>query len=476
MTSIVQLKDINEINGNCDVIHLIADRSAVQELGFSEAEANYVKEVFQQKEKIVVVNHYTHQSIVVLVPDTTKLEKKEKLRLLGKDVCARINAMKKDEVEVDGSRVSEEQTVCFLEGLVLANYQFLTYFSDAKKIENSLVEVGVKGLSEKQVGELSTVLEGVYLCRDLVNEPVITLDAVELADRFTKLGREAGLSVEVFDKDQITDLGMGGLLGVNYGSEIPPTFSIMEWKPEGAKNENPIVMVGKGVVYDTGGLSLKPTANSMDLMKSDMGGAATVFSSIYTAARLNLPVWIVALVPATDNRPGKNAVTPGDVLEMYNGKTVEVKNTDAEGRLILADGLSYGDKYKPELMMSWATLTGAAAYSIGPTAAVMMGDADPEVKAKLMEAGEEVHERMVEFPFWSDYDEEIKSDIADISNLGGAWGGAITAGKFLKNFTDHAYIHVDIAGPCFLTAPRGYNPKGGSGYGVRALVNFFKKY
>lgn len=476
MTSNIRFSEINEINQETDVLILISDRSQLAELGFTEKEAEYVTACFQKKEKVVAVNHFGRFSFVALVPELDGDDKREKVRCLGEEATKLANGNKIEHVQVNGAFVSKETTNLFLQGLALANYQFLIYFSDSRKKENSLVEVDVLGLDSEELNELNVILDGVFLCRDWVNEPHITLHAVEIAERMESLGKEAGLSVDVFNKEKIAELGMGGLLAVNYGSEVPPTFTVSEWKPDNAKNEKPLVLVGKGVVYDTGGLSLKPTANSMDLMKSDMGGAATVFSAIYTAARLNLPIWIIALVPATDNRPGKNAVCPGDVIEMYNGKTVEVKNTDAEGRLILADGLSYAEQFQPELVMTWATLTGAAAYSIGPPAAVIMGDADAETKKIFMQSAFAEHERMVEFPFWADYDEEIKSDIADISNLGGAWGGAITAGKFLKNFTDSDFLHVDIAGPCFLTSPRSYQPKGGTGFGVRALINFFKAY
>jgi leucyl aminopeptidase len=297
---------------------------------------------------------------------------------------------------------------------------------------------------------------------------------VQLSEKIKELGEEAGFSVQVLEKTQIETLKMGGLLAVNKGSIDPPTFTIAEYKPEKPINKKPIVLVGKGVVYDTGGLSLKPTPGSMDVMKSDMAGAATVIGALYLAALQKLKVHVIALVPSTDNRPGMNAYTPGDVITMFDGTTVEVLNTDAEGRMILADALAYAEKYKPELVLDAATLTGAAVRAIGTKASIIMGNADDKYFNQLEKAGNETHERVVRFPFWDDYDELMKSDIADQKNIGGPYGGSITAGKFLAKFTDYPYYHLDIAGPAFLTGKDSYRGKGGTGYGVRLFFDFIK--
>ncbi len=287
------------------------------------------------------------------------------------------------------------------------------------------------------------------------------------------MGLDSGFSVEVFNKLKIETLKMGGLLAVNKGSIDPPTFSILTWKPKNAVNDRPIVLVGKGVVYDTGGLSLKPTHDSMDYMKCDMGGAAAVAGAFYAVAKNELPVWIVGLIPATDNRPDGNAYVPGDVITMYDGSTVEVLNTDAEGRMILADALSYAKQYDPELVIELSTLTGSAHMAIDKFGMVGMGNASREVMENLKASGEYTSERVAEFPFWDEYKEQLKSDIADLKNIGGKYAGAITAGKFLEHFTDYPYVHLDIAGPSFNKAPFNYRGKGGSGVGVRILYNFF---
>jgi leucyl aminopeptidase len=212
----------------------------------------------------------------------------------------------------------------------------------------------------------------------------------------------------------------------------------------------------------------------MDYMKSDMAGAAAVGSAIYAIAKSKLPVHVIALVPSTDNRVAEDAYVPGDVITMMNGNTVEVLNTDAEGRLILADALTYAKRYNPELVLDFATLTGAAAAAVGPYGIVCMGTANDDQKSKLNDSANRVYERLAEFPFWDEYDDLIKSDIADMKNIGGPIGGAITAGKFLQRFIDYPWMHFDIAGPSYLHASSSYRGRGGTGVGVRFLFDFVK--
>jgi len=378
----------------------------------------------------------------------------------------------------DGEKARKNQFyTAMAEAAALTNYQFLTYKSD--KQVNALEKVSVYSADEGDkvhVARGAKVARATAIARDLVNEPVITLTAEEMAKRAEGFGKEFGFSVEVFNKAKIQSLKMGGLLAVNLGSIDPPTFTIMEWKPKNTANSKPVVLVGKGVVYDTGGLSLKPTANSMDKMKADMGGAATVIGALCGIAALELPVHVIGLVPATDNRPGQLAYTPGDVIKMFDGSTVEVLNTDAEGRMILADALAYAKKYDPELVIDFATLTGAQVVAIGEHGCAMMGTASKKAKAKLTAAGDKVYERLVELPLWDEYRDQLKSDIADMKNIGGAPAGCITAGKFLEHFTDYPWIHVDIAGPSFLSSNDAYRLKNGTGVGVRLLLEFLSQY
>ena len=288
------------------------------------------------------------------------------------------------------------------------------------------------------------------------------------------MGRIAGFRVEVMNKKKIEALRMGGLLAVNRGSVDPPAFIILEWSPEDAVNSKPVIIVGKGIVFDTGGLSLKPTLKSMDYMKSDMAGAAVVAATIYAAAGNRLPVRLIGLIPATDNRPDGNAYVPGDIITMFDGTTVEVRNTDAEGRLILADALGYAKKYNPSLVIDVATLHGAAAVIGGPYAVVAMGNSDEDIR-KLEQSGYEVYERIIELPLWKELAKPLESAIADLNNLGSREAQTSVAGKFLEHFTGYPWIHLDIAGVAFFEEKNFYRPAGGTGIGIRLLYNFLKK-
>ena len=405
-----------------------------------------------------------------LTKDLSDYERAEKMRLAGNALAIKVNALGLDRIKIEGPYQAE---IC--EGAILGNYQFLKFFSDAHKRRNSFVKIFVEDENSEDIKSIQHATLGTLFARDLVNRPVIDLTASKLAEEAKEAGKRHGFSVEVLEKKQIESLKMGGLLGVNYGSVEPPTFTIMEYKGARATNSQPIVLVGKGVVYDTGGLSLKPS-NFMDTMKSDMGGAAAVLGTMSAIAEAKLPVHVIGLVPATDNRPGLNAVTPGDVITISDGTTVEVLNTDAEGRLILSDALVYAQRYNPELVIDLATLTGAAARAIGRYAIVGMGNAPKEKMEALQHSGYKTRERVVEFPFWDEYKELLKSPIADLKNIGGAEAGAITAGKFLEHFTNYPYIHLDIAGPAHLAKRVGYQVEGGTGIGVRLLFDYLSNY
>ncbi len=235
-----------------------------------------------------------------------------------------------------------------------------------------------------------------------------------------------------------------------------------------------MVLVGKGVVFDTGGLSLKPTAKSMDFMKSDMAGAAVVAATLYAAAKNKLPIHVIGLIPATDNRPDGNAYAPGDIITMFDGTTVEIMNTDAEGRMILADALSYAKKYSPELVIDIATLTGSAVSIASSHAIVGMGNSEKYIE-KIKLTGDETFERIIEVPLWEEFAKPLKSKIADLNNLGSREGQTTIAGKFLEHFTNYNWIHLDAAGVSFLFEKDNYRPEGGTGFGTRLLYNFLKK-
>ncbi|MFM7015964.1 MAG: leucyl aminopeptidase family protein [Bacteroidota bacterium] len=458
------------------LIVLATDEKQIPKEQFSKEELSFIRKEIKDKKKQVVINQYKRLAIVqILAEGSGNYANLEAARKAGAGLCARINGVKANHVTIS-SGIANDMVLAFAEGLILANYQFLKYKTKAASEKNSLKTVGLhhKQLTKSEIDFLKSICTAVYKTRDLVNEPPNFLTAVELGNQFAKMGKEAGFSVKVYDKKEIVKMNMGGLLSVNLGSIEPPTFTVMEYKPANAVNTKPYVLVGKGVVYDTGGMSLKPTPNSMDYMKCDMAGGAAVGGAMYAIAKAKLPVHIIALVPATDNRPDGNAYVPGDVITMMSGKTVEVLNTDAEGRLILADALHYAKSLKPELVLEFSTLTGAAAAAIGQYGIVSMGKVDDATRAELEIAGNNVYERLAEFPMWEEYDELLKSDIADLKNIGGPAAGAITAGRFLLQFTDYPYMHFDIAAPAFSKSNDSYRGKNGTGVGVRLITEFIK--
>ena len=362
----------------------------------------------------------------------------------------------------------------FLEGILLSGYSFTKYKKGKNEFELEEIFVLDETVSESWFSEMLNLTQAVFYARDLVNEPPSYLTAAKFSEEISKMGKEAGFSVEIFNKKKIETIRMGGLLAVNKGSIDPPTFTIIEWKPENAVNSSPVVLVGKGLVFDTGGLSLKPTQKSMDYMKCDMAGGAVVAATVYAAAKNKLPVYVVGLVPATDNRPGGNAYAPGDIITMYDDTTVEIKNTDAEGRLLLADALSFAKKFNPKLVIDIATLTGAAAIVAGNHAIVGMGNSKESME-KLKQTGFETYERIIEVPLWDEYAKPLKSKIADLNNHGSREAQSTVAGKFLEHFTDYNWIHLDAAGASFLFEKDTYRPEGGTGFGIRLLYNFLKK-
>ena len=298
----------------------------------------------------------------------------------------------------------------------------------------------------------------------------------EAMQRARAAGRTSGFSVTVFDEKKIASLNMGGLLGVASGSVKPPRFIVMEYSPRKKRATLPtIVLVGKGVTFDSGGISIKPSANMAE-MKMDMSGAAAVIGAMQAASTLRLPVRLVGLVPATENLPGGNALKPGDILRHLNGKTSEIDNTDAEGRLILADALAYASRYRPDLVIDVATLTGAVVVALAHLATGMMGTSEPQMQ-QMRAAGDRTFERVWQLPLFEEYEKLIKSDVADVKNVGGRWGGAITAAMFLKHFIgEYPWIHLDIAGTAILEESGDYAPRGGSGVGVRLLVDFLRHW
>ena len=467
----------NRLSKNDTLVFITSDLKNLDEKYFSDSELGHIKQHYKEhKTTRFSFNQFNRWIFVRIQEKERKKEiKLENSRIAGAKLTPIINEHKIHSLVLIDADNKPEETLAFAEGLALANYQFLKYKKDPAKKLNSLSNIDIysSGIDEKTVDLLNIIIDGTCKARDLVNEPVAYLNAVKLAEEIELMGEKSGANVEVLNKKKIEALKMGGLLAVNKGSVDPPTFTSMEWKPKNPINRKPYVFVGKGVVYDTGGMNIK-TADFMNNMKCDMAGAATMACAIYTIAMAKLPVHVIGLIPATDNRLNGNAYVNGDVITMFDGTKVEVINTDAEGRMILADALSYAKKFNPQLVIDAATLTGAALRAIGKYGIVgMQSKADIEFK-NLRYSGEKTCERIVEFPFWKEYGELIKSEVGDIKNLGGAEGGAITAGKFLEHFTDYAYIHLDIAGPSFVESSYNYWPAGGTGIGVRLLFDFIK--
>jgi leucyl aminopeptidase len=371
-----------------------------------------------------------------------------------------------------------EISQAIVEGAILSLYKFDKYQkpnNEKKKLLNiEIVAPNARLEKEIQVGAKNGAMlcEAVYHARDLENAPSNEIYPETLARYAQQSGKKYGFSVTVFNKRKIESLKMGGVIGVSKGSENPPRFIVFEHNARAKKNGT-IVLVGKGVTFDTGGISIKPAA-SMAEMKMDMSGAAAVIGTFEAAAQLKIPVHLIGLIPAVENMPSGSAIKPGDIIRHYNGITSEVDNTDAEGRLILADALGYASQYKPELVIDLATLTGACVVALGHLASGMMGN-DQAAMESLKAAGEKTYERVWQLPLFDEYEKQIKSDVADVKNVGGRWGGAITAGWFLKKFIgDYKWIHLDIAGTAILEEALDYAPRGGSGVGVRLLVEFLK--
>ena len=465
-----------------NLVLLMKSLKALPEGIFTAAEHAFIRRQHKDlKKDIIQINRLDHWIYVYLIKDEkVDYKRLEECRKAGDKVGGLLNSQRAGKVVIFDQENCPDEVLAFTEGMALGNYQFLKYKKDKEK-KNTLKKLDVyseslknEGNEKARIGHLNILTEAVFRCRDLINEPVSFLTAEVFSREIEKLGKECGAKVEVLKRKKLEALQMGGILAVNQGSHEPPTFTVLEWKPVKAVNNKPIIFVGKGIVFDSGGMNLKP-GDSMLNMKDDMSGAAAAALAVYAIARAKLPVHVIGLMPATDNRPGPRAMVPGDVIKMHNGMSVEVLNTDAEGRLILADALSYAGKFKPELVIDMATLTGAAVRTLGKYASAGMESGAAEELLELIESGFSAFERIVELPMWEDYGELIKSELADLKNVGPPDAGTITAAKFLEKFTSYPYIHLDIAGPAFIDKADSYRSAGGTGYGIRLLFDFITR-
>lgn len=380
-----------------------------------------------------------------------------------------------------GRNPVEQAAQAMAEGAVLGLYRFKR-FKHLKPEEaaevNSLTIIAedrayLQGAREGvRRGQL--VAEAVCHARDLINLPGSEATPSMLAEEARKMGRQFGFSVKVLNEDAIKRLGMNGLLSVSRGSVQPPRFIILQYGRR-RQGQDTVVLAGKGVTFDTGGISLKPWQD-MDKMKYDMAGAASVLCAFGVLARLGPRVHLVGLLPCAENMPGARAVKPGDIVTCMGGKTVEIVTTDAEGRLLLADALVYARRYRPAAVVDLATLTGACVVALGNLAIGMLGN-NEVLKERIKAAGEATHERVWEMPLWEEYGELIKSDVADMKNVGDRSAGVITGAKFLENFVDKfPWVHLDIAGAAWSGKDGPYVAKGASGAGVRLLVELIMNW
>ncbi|HTI13335.1 MAG TPA: leucyl aminopeptidase [Dictyobacter sp.] len=365
-----------------------------------------------------------------------------------------------------------------VEGTLLGTYTFKKYFSsDAPEstIENVSVVAPTAdtALVEKALEKGRILAEATNFARTLVNEPPNVLTPTELANRAKNMANETGLECEIFDKEKITELGMGGLLAVTKGSAEPPQFIILRHKG-GNSSDKGLALVGKGITFDTGGISLKPAAG-MDEMKGDMGGAAAVLGAMQAIAQLKPDMNVTAFVPTCENRPSSTSFLPGDILRFFNGKTMEIVNTDAEGRLILADGLSYAVSEGHSPVIDLATLTGAIVVGLGTVNTGLYSNND-QLTQDIVSSGYAAGEKYWPMPLDDEYADQIRSDVADIKQTGGREGGSVTAAKILENFVGDAnWAHLDIAGTSYLSSKKSHQEKGGTGVGVRMLTELVLK-
>jgi leucyl aminopeptidase len=365
-------------------------------------------------------------------------------------------------------------------GSLLALYRFKAEKRDAGKpdtIESfEVIEFDESKLDDIESGvrAAEAIASGVALARDLVNMPPNVATPQKMAKTAEAIAEDHGMEITVGGRKWAAERNMGAFLAVAKGAGEPPKFIVLEHN--GQRNDLPtIILVGKGITFDTGGISIKPSQR-MGLMKSDMGGAAAVLGTMKAIGLLDLPLKIIAITPCTENMPDANAYHPADVIKASNGKTIEIISTDAEGRMVLADGLVYAKQYDPDAVVDLATLTGACVVALGQGKAAGLFSNDEELSQKLVTAGTSTQERVWPLPLWSDYRDAIKSDVADMKNSGGRMGGVATSAVFLQEFTDYPWAHLDIAGMAFSEKFREYVPAGGTGYGVRLLIEFLRNW
>lgn len=484
----ISIKNIKETDYACDVLILpFAEESSGLYTNLGSAAHNLIKKLFSKEFK-------GRQNEMLLVPAPGEI-KPERILLVGLGKKADISAdkirqaggkamvylrdkgMKKIALSTAAISSFKKSPADFIEGALLGLYTFNRY-----KRENNgkkIFSIAILSKSSRELtGEIDwikVVTLSVCFARDLINTPSNDMTPAILARSALSL-KQKNLSVKVLEKKDIAKLGMGVFLSVSKGSDEPPKFIVLEYKGSKARRAsagNPLVLIGKSITFDSGGISLKPS-EGMEKMKYDMAGGAAVLGIFKAVSEMKLPVNLVGILPSTENLPGGSATKPGDVARAINGKTVEIINTDAEGRLILADAIAYAKRFKPAAIIDIATLTGACSIALGNEAIAMMGN-DRGLMDKVKKSSEETYERVWEMPLFDEYKEYLKSDIADIKNTGGKNGSLVTAAYFLYEFAEKTpWVHLDIAGTAWTEKDKPYIPKGASGIGVRLMMDLIK--
>jgi len=380
---------------------------------------------------------------------------------------------------LDGSSEAE-LTESFVTGLLLGVYQFnefKTLERDKIKEIEELILLGEKNEEVKRIGDgLKTgeiISEAVCMARDLVNGPSNQVTPTVLAKKARQIAKDHRMKIQVLEAGQAEAMGMGAFVAVAKGSQEPGKFIVLEYNK--GKGLDTIALIGKGITFDSGGISIKPSEN-MERMKDDMSGAAAVLATLQVASTLQLPFHLVGLMPATENLPSGKAYKPGDVLKTLSGQTVEVISTDAEGRLVLSDALTYSLRYKPKAIIDLATLTGACVIALGDYVIGLLGN-DESLLKRVEEASSKTGEKVWKLPLWDEYFEYLKSDVADFRNVGTRAAGTIIGAMFLSKFVGKIpWVHLDIAGPASIEKERPYTPRGGTGAGVRLLVQLLRDW
>jgi leucyl aminopeptidase len=485
----LDLKIIPNVNNNSDFYIFFCEKNfSFNSKKLSFIDINY-KEINSlllknKDEDYFVFNYHSSKPKKIIFINQKDNKDEFKNQNIGGKVISEIKLAKEINVIFSNeNKTLENYYFNFFLGCFLKKYSFTKYKTifkkneNAKEIINLLITSSNKNFFIKIKNNIENIISGVFLTRDLVSEPPNYLNPERFVSEIKKLSK-LGLKVDVFDYSKMKKIGMNALLGVSQGSKNLPYFVTITWKPNNSKNKKPLSFIGKGVCFDTGGISLKP-AKFMEDMKYDMAGAGAVVGLMKTLALRKSKSYVVGAVALVENMPGGSAQRPGDIVKSYSGKTIEVLNTDAEGRLILADAIYYIDEqYKPELIVDLATLTGAIVVSLGSEYAGLFSNND-KLSEKLIKAGEIENEKLWRFPLHKNYDKLMDSKIADIQNINYSGGaGSITAAQFLQRFLKNStpWAHLDIAGMAWTKKDLETIPTGATGYGVKLLNKFVEKY